>query len=1300
MACENAEIIILSPTHIDSCLLPSQALGRFWLKRQKGQRYLPIMEVLGKENTWYFIKNNQCDFPNDFPKYYPLTKTTQICIRHEHDIIYVLYIQKQSLQYRYYALDPSMKYSMGRYKTCDICIQDSMISHHHATLFYQNDGWYIQDEQSRNGTYVNAIRIHKQKLYPGDRIQIMQYLLMMGKETLCIMLQEQMCIHMMEGKEHVQQSKPSTFQNILPSVHERLIIEPKTLNIELPQALPQADDTPFMMSAGPSFIMGIASVVMALMSIVSMKNGNESMTSILPTLIMSGSMACTMMLWPIMMRIYEKRKRKQKETNMIQQYTSYLEKMQQKITDYQQLECQSRASLYEDSHDAIKLLYKEPWKLHNRVLDDQNFLDIVIGKGDTNASIDLHSNMEPAIHEEDICWKNYHDFMRNVTKLHNQNIVIHASMQHKIGIYGEEAYCQRFLCNLILQIYLLHHRAHITFCILAEEALVKQYALGFLPALMYEDSRFLVCDKQNAKQVNYALKEWWKQKDALEYLCMFSFDRHLEQSLEALQVLWKEDTFLYFQIAPSLQLLHPKCDEIIQIMDEHHVMFHQQQLDMNLLTQQEMKDAMFKYHTYRFCHQQKQGYPASFTFLDLYECHNVEQLQILQRWKKQGTSLEALIGINEHQERISLDLHEHFHGPHGLIAGMTGSGKSEWIMTLILSLAVSYAPSQLSFVLIDYKGGGMSQAFSKLPHVAGIMTNLDNDQIFRSIQGIQSELTRRQQIFKSMQETCQKHVMHIDQYQQLYKEGVVTTPLSHILIIADEFAELKQQQPQFMEDLKKISRIGRSLGIHLLLATQKPSGVVDDQIWSNARFHVCLKVADRMDSVEMLKKEDAIYLKQAGMFYLQVGYDEWYVKAMGAWANAPYYEQTQEDVCTHQQITIVSPTGEPLYEKAIKETNKSTMTQMEAVVQHIQICAQKSNQEARMLWLPPLQEYIKKNEPYQLAIVDDPQHQTRFSLTLPHDHMAYIGNREEDKEYFLQALLSAMQEEDAICYLLDHCIKTYPSVDDVIVYEDQEKMESFFYQMKKQLSMRKVEGYATSIYCIFQHYEMMNLPDTTYQDDLRMLLKEGAGFGIYICLGIVDPYALTYQIKTYLHQLYCFYMEEKDDYHVLFHQSDVYPKKICGRGIFEKDAIPYQFQCVDSDVSLKTHHQYIPVLPEHIEIKKRKGYVYLGKEVISKEDIFLKEEEVVILCHHHFYESFQLAVIKQGSKVEMHTMQEEMLPQIQGKAMLWNGEQLHAATYRLQLPYVNEEHIEERMGILWKDGNYHTIQLVEDVTYG
>ncbi len=1262
---------------------------------------MPIMEVCGQDNEWCLLKNPQCDFPIDFPKYYPLTKNKQLCIRHDHDLIYLLYIQKDTFQYRYYALEPSKTYKIGRHKTCDIYIQDTMISHHHASIYYQNNAWFIKDEQSRNGLYVNALRIDHEKLHPGDRIQIMQYLFIMGKDTLLVVLQDMMNIHMEEGKEKVHTIHPFTPQDILPSVHETFTIEPLELTIELPQEISQVDDTPFFMSAGPSFIMGIASMAMAIVSVTSMKANHESFTSILPTLIMSGSMACTMMLWPIMTRIYEKRKHKKKASIQQRQYLSYLENMRKEIKAYQQKECHSRASRYEDTQDALRMLNQAPWKLHNRLPNDHNFLHITIGKGDCDADIHLHSNVEPAIHEESICWDAYHEFMQNTTRLHDQNITINCRCNHKIGIYGEEALCQQFLANIMLQIYLLHHREHITFCILADIGFIKRYALGFLPAVYFEETRFIVCDKQTGKQVNYALKQWWKEKDEEDYLMIFSFDRHLEQNMDYLSYLLKEERVVYFQIAPYLQLLHPKCEQIIQLMDDTHLMLQNEQLSMHLASRQEIKDTISKYHTYHFPTQQKQGYPASFTFLDLYECANVEQLQILERWKKQTSSLEALIGINEHQETISLDLHEHFHGPHGLIAGMTGSGKSEWIMTLILSLAVSYSPSQLSFVLIDYKGGGMSQAFSKLPHVAGVMTNLDNDQIMRSIQGIQSELTRRQKIFKAMQETCQKHVMHIDQYQQLYKEGVVSEPLSHILIIADEFAELKQQQPQFMEDLKKISRIGRSLGIHLLLATQKPSGIVDYQIWSNARFHVCLKVADRMDSVEMLKKDDAIYLKQAGMFYLQVGYDEWYVKGMGAWANAPYYEKTKHEPFAHRQISIISPTGEPLFEKAVEEKTKSTMTQLEAIVNHIQICAQRSSQQATTLWLPPLSNDIEQTEAYMLGMVDDPMHQKRFVLHLHQEHFAYIGTREEDKAYFLQAILSSIQQMDADCYILDHCRKEYPSVDDVIIYEDKEKMESFFYQIKKQLHLRKKQGYTKPVYCIFQHYEMVNIQDTTYMEDIRMLLKEGASFGIYICLGLQDPYALTYQIKTYLHDIYCFYMEEKDDYHVLFHHCEVLPKKICGRGIFEKENQIYQFQSVKATVKAKTKRQQIPVLPKHITVKKKKGHVYIGKHVISKEDIFLKEEEVVMLCDQTFYVPFLKAITKQECQVEKYAVHE--IPDscnLHGKTILWNGANLNAATYTLHLPYFNEEHIEERMGILWKDGNYHTIQLVEDITYG
>ena len=121
--------------------------------------------------------------------------------------------------------------------------------------------------------------------------------------------------------------------------------------------------------------------------------------------------------------------------------------------------------------------------------------------------------------------------------------------------------------------------------------------------------------------------------------------------------------------------------------------------------------------------------------------------------------------------------------------------------------------------------------------------------------------------------------------------------MPELFIISDEFAELKAEQPEFMKELVSTARIGRSLGIHLILATQKPSGVVDDQIWSNSKFKLALKVQNESDSNEVLKTKDAADITQPGRAYLQVGNNEVYELFQSAWSGAMYKgNQTDEDV--------------------------------------------------------------------------------------------------------------------------------------------------------------------------------------------------------------------------------------------------------------------------------------------------------------------------------------------------------------------------------------------------------------------
>ena len=147
----------------------------------------------------------------------------------------------------------------------------------------------------------------------------------------------------------------------------------------------------------------------------------------------------------------------------------------------------------------------------------------------------------------------------------------------------------------------------------------------------------------------------------------------------------------------------------------------------------------------------------------------------------------------------------------------------------------------------------MANQFKELPHLVGSITNMEGRAVNRSLASIKAELMKRQRLF------AEANVNNIDKYIEKYKHGEVSIPLPHLIIVVDEFAELKADQPEFMKELISAARIGRSLGIHLILATQKPAGQVNEQIWSNSKFKICLKVATREDSNEVIKS--AMHLK-------------------------------------------------------------------------------------------------------------------------------------------------------------------------------------------------------------------------------------------------------------------------------------------------------------------------------------------------------------------------------------------------------------------------------------------------------
>ena len=217
---------------------------------------------------------------------------------------------------------------------------------------------------------------------------------------------------------------------------------------------------------------------------------------------------------------------------------------------------------------------------------------------------------------------------------------------------------------------------------------------------------------------------------------------------------------------------------------------------------------------------------------------------LLQRWQGRPKHLEAPVGRTA-DGILTLDIRRD--GPHGLVGGTTGAGKSEFLQSWIMAMAASFSPETVNFLLVDYKGGAAFKDCSRLPHSVGMVTDLDPAGIRRALVSLGAEVRRRELI--QDEHNCSSLLDMID-------KGIAEAPPS-LLIIVDEFAALVQEVPEFIEGMVDIAQRGRSLGVHLVLATQRPAGVITGQIKANTDLRVALRTSDKEDSVDVIETPDA-----------------------------------------------------------------------------------------------------------------------------------------------------------------------------------------------------------------------------------------------------------------------------------------------------------------------------------------------------------------------------------------------------------------------------------------------------------
>jgi S-DNA-T family DNA segregation ATPase FtsK/SpoIIIE len=347
------------------------------------------------------------------------------------------------------------------------------------------------------------------------------------------------------------------------------------------------------------------------------------------------------------------------------------------------------------------------------------------------------------------------------------------------------------------------------------------------------------------------------------------------------------------------------------------------------------------------------GLPSSVRLSEVAGLASFEPGDIAEAWAAGPVSLRAPIGWSP-RGPVALDLT--VDGPHALVAGTTGSGKSELLQTWVGALAAQHSPEQVTFFLIDYKGGAAFRDCVSLPHTVGFVTDLDSHLSRRALIALDAELRHREGVLST-------HGAN-DLPDLLRRAPEAAMP--SMVIVIDEFATLVKEVPEFVDGIINAAQRGRSLGIHLVLATQRPAGAINDNIRANTNLRIALRMNDSEDSTDVIASPAAARLSRAvpGRCYVRTGASE-LDEVQIAFAGAP-----ARSVTNASSVTVTDLTASDGARPAVVVDDAATRrSELELLVEGCRGAAD-GLAPARRPWIPPLPEEIRLGAPEDVGVDD------------------------------------------------------------------------------------------------------------------------------------------------------------------------------------------------------------------------------------------------------------------------------------------------------------------------------------------
>ena len=1200
--------------------------------------------------------------------------------------------------------------TIGRRDDCNIILPSNRVSRQHAQMECTPDGWCLRDLGSANKTYVNGYAVESVLLQEGDVIDVSFCRIVFHGDSITIDF---------PGRVELNLDQAACLRSVEDgSGYPYFFKRSPRLKKEVPSEEIEIQNAP-MLGAVPTInwlsvlVTPLASVT--LMTLMVIFFGFSKMS-----LFFSGPMAILGVTTAIINYRAQCKKFRRKENARLAQYDAYLGDIVKQLKRFNHTQRSFLSESHPSAVKCMKMVASMDRKLWGKRIQDEDFLTLRIGSGTVASNVSLRIPREVLSLETDALSALPGEIRDAYRFVSDCPITIDILRSRTVGFVGQREAAVAAAKNLLVQAATHHSYDELKIVLVCDNAQLQNWEfIKWLPHSFDQTRthRTIANDGKTASTLLAGMEELVEQRcrDAAElerekdridpavpyYLFVFT-EYDMVKGHSILKKICKSSpsaavgALLLFD---NIYNLPQECGMIVEVQGDSGKAYPRERandvvyFDIERVNQLDYDTFARAMAPIRIETAVQNALPASVSFLQGFGIKRPEEYDIEKAWRspKPDQSMAVPVGLRSNGECFLFDIHEKKHGPHGLVAGMTGSGKSEMVQTWILSMAMKFPPEEVSFVLIDFKGTGLILPFRNLPHLAGTISDLDTN-IGRNLIALENELTRR----KALLDTY--GVSNIATYKRLFRDGKASEPLSYLFVVIDEFAEFKVQFPEFMTVVNRIFAIGRTLGVSILLLTQKPGNVVDDKMNANTRFRWCLKVASSADSKEMIGHPDAAKITNPGRAIIRIGEDEVYETIQSYYSGAPFNPYRDIHASGIDKVSVVDLQGNRVTYEAEKTTGYRTeKNEIDVVVEFLdRYVKSKGLNRARNIWVQKLPETVYLCQILSAAfdgerwpeeqglqacvgLIDNPRSQSQYPLCInfiDEGHLAVFGAPGTGKTTLLQtaavSLAAAYTPEMLHLYLMDFgggslkLLQELPHVGDVALADDEERVTKLCKMLEAELQRRKglfsdcgatnIQAYTELsgkklpfIVLLLDNFApVLNLYPNLDAFFIR-LSREGAAYGLYWVVSGNNVNTLTFRISQNFRNMIALRMADRGDYPAIVGRTDgLEPENVLGRGL-AKGKPPLEFQTalaaegktesqrimnLSSMIGLMnerwkgTRPAPIPVMPERVTLTSLKGKgIALG----------LTTEKIERLCYEPSEHPFVALSLGSGADIGLDT---------------------------------------------------------------